>query len=82
MHVPLPEVLQRRLRAETKRTKRPATELARNAIDRWLSEVRREALHKEIAAYARKNAGTPADLDPELEAAAVDPLREERARDY
>jgi predicted DNA-binding protein len=76
LHVPLEEGLYRRLRAEANRTGRPATQLARDAIDRYLAELRRAALHEEIASYAAAAAGTRADLDPGLESAGADHLHE------
>jgi predicted DNA-binding protein len=80
LHVPLPEPLYRRLRAEAERTGRPATEIARDAIDRWLAEQRRATVHEAILSYARANAGSAADLDPELEAAAVEHLQDSESR--
>ena len=52
------------------RGRKPGT--ARYAIESWLREQRKAALHEAIAAYAAKMAGTPADLDPELEAASFE----------
>jgi predicted transcriptional regulator len=76
LHVPLPESLDRRLRLEAERSRRPATELAREAIDRWLVERQRVAVHDGIAVYAAARAGTTDDLDPMLEAAAIEHLAE------
>jgi predicted DNA-binding protein len=72
LHVPLPEGLYRRLRAEAERTRRPATDLAREAIDHWLAEARRESLRNEIAGYAQSVGGSDDDLSPEVEAAAIE----------
>jgi predicted transcriptional regulator len=74
LHVPLPDGLYRRLRAEAERTRRPATDLAREAIDRWLAEARRAAIHEEIASYAAGAAGTSDDLDAGLEAAGIEAM--------
>ncbi len=74
LHVPLPAGLYRRLRAEAQRTRRPATALAREAIDRWLEEARKAALFTEISSYAREVAGTDQDLDERLEVAGVENL--------
>ena len=74
LHVPLPEALHERLRAQAERSARPATAVAREAIERWLAEAHRAAIHEEIARYARGVAGTNADLDPALEAAGVEHL--------
>ncbi len=80
LHVPLPEDLYRRLREEAGRQGRPATEIAREAVDRWLTEARRKAIDDDITAYAQEHAGTQADLDLALEAAAVEHLLETRPR--
>lgn len=71
LHVPLPEPLYRRLRAEAERARRPGTHLAREAIERWLAEQQRRLLHDAIQTYARETAGTRDDLDGEMEAAAI-----------
>ena len=74
LHIPLPDELNRELRAEAKRSGQPATELAREAIRSLLELRKREALHREIAAYATVVAGTQQDLDSDLEAASVEHL--------
>ena len=71
-HLPLPEPTYRRLREVAGRAKQPATVVARYAIETWLREQRKAALHEAIAAYAAKMAGTAADLDPDLQAAALE----------
>jgi hypothetical protein len=73
-HVPLPDSLYMKLRKEAGRIGRPATELAREAIARWLRLRQRQALHDAIAEYASEHAGTGVDLDEELEAAGVEEL--------
>jgi predicted DNA-binding protein len=80
LHVPLPASLHQRLRAEAMRSGRPATTLARNAIEAWIREREREQVSDRIAEYAAEMAGSAADLDPELERAAVDRLRKKRRR--
>lgn len=75
LHVPLPAGLHAALRAEAQRSGRPATELAREAIDRWLTERTRALRQEAIARYAAESAGTPADLDPALLRAAEAHLR-------
>ena len=72
LHVPLPADLNDQLRIEAKRSGRPATEIARDAIRLFLRRCQRQALHEEIAAYARSVAGTAADLDPALEDSALE----------
>ena len=80
LHVPLPEELHKRLQAEAQRSRRPATVLAREAIDRWLAETRAAAIREEIGQYARAHAGTAADLDSSLEAAGIEHLVTPRKR--
>lgn len=76
-HVPLPKKLYARLRTEAASVERPATELARHAIECWLDQQERAALNKAISAYATQWAGTDVDLDQDLEAAGVSLLAEE-----
>ena len=74
LHVPLPEELYRQLQEETRRQHKPATQLARQAIATWLQQQQETALHEAICHYAEQMAGTEADLDLGLEAAAVERL--------
>ncbi len=73
-HLPLPEQTYLRLRAEAERTKVPATTLAREAVDVWLRQQSRQARLDAIAAYANEMAGTPLDLDVDLESAGIEHL--------
>ncbi|MGH9365753.1 MAG: hypothetical protein ACRD1B_10900 [Thermoanaerobaculia bacterium] len=75
-HVPLSGELYEELKSEAKRRGRPATAVARHAIAAWLRQARRLELHEEISAYARRRAGSVADLDPDLEVAGIDALVE------
>lgn len=76
-HVPLPEDLYRALQAEAEQAQQPANALARDAIASWV-ELRRQArIDQAILAYAQATAGTPADLDPALEAASLELLESE-----
>lgn len=77
-HLPLPEDVYVHLRQEAERTKRPATTIARDAIEAWLRERRKAARHEAIADFAREFGGTELDLDPQLEAAAVEHLLHQR----
>ncbi len=74
LHVPLSEPLHERLRAEATRSGRPATTLAREAIEAWIEERQRHAVHDAIAEYAGEMAGSPADLDEDFEKASVEHL--------
>jgi predicted DNA-binding protein len=80
LHVPLPAPLHQRLRAEAARSGRPATTLAREAIEAWIREREREQVSEAIAEYAVAEAGTGADLDTNLERAGLDHLLGKRRR--
>lgn len=71
-HLPLPEELYLALRDEAAALKQPATVVARQAIENWLRERRKMALHEAIAAYAAEHAASAADLDTALEAASLE----------
>jgi hypothetical protein len=73
-HIPLPDQTYDDLKVAARRSKLPATALAREAIDSWLREQRRKARHHAISAYAMEAAGTRLDLDPDLENMAVEHL--------
>ena len=74
LHVPLSGPLHDRLRAEATRSGRPATTLAREAIEAWIAERERNAVHQAIVGYANEMAGSSADLDEDLERAGVEHL--------
>ncbi|MGH9366970.1 MAG: ribbon-helix-helix protein, CopG family [Thermoanaerobaculia bacterium] len=71
-HLPLPEELYEKLREQARRQGRPATAVARRAIEAWLRQVRRMEISEAIASYAAEHAGTKADLDEPLESAGID----------
>lgn len=73
-HVPLPEHLYQQLKAEAAHGQRSANALAREAIAAWLATQERIRLDREVLEYAAAMAGTADDLDPELEAAALELL--------
>jgi predicted DNA-binding protein len=73
-HVPLPAVVYSRLRSEAERQHKPATQLVKQAVEYWLEEQEKLALHEEIARYAAEMAGTCDDLDEQLEVAGVEHL--------
>jgi hypothetical protein len=73
-HLPLPEQTYTALRAEAERTGVPATTLAREAVDCWLRQQRRQARHDAIAVFAAEMAGTHLDLDADLESAGIEHL--------
>ena len=54
--------------------RRPATRLVKQAIDYWLEEQERQAVHEDSAAYAAAVAGPDGDLDPALESTAIEML--------
>lgn len=73
-HLPLPTDVYEGLREMARRLSVPATQLARQALEEWLRQQRVNAVHEELASYARSHVGTAADLDEPLEGAAVEHL--------
>lgn len=73
-HVPLPELVYQRLKSVAKQRHKPATQLARQALEQWLEQQERLAVHEEIALYAATIAGTADDLDESFEAASLEHL--------
>ncbi len=71
LHVPLSEDLYKLLRTEAKQVKKPATVLARQAIEAWLTRRQKVKTHQAIRDYASKFAGTESDLDTDLESASL-----------
>lgn len=76
LHIPISESVHAVLMAHAKATGESATSLARGAIEHLAKEIEREQIRAEIAAFAAEYAGTEWDLDPELEAAGLECLRE------
>jgi len=72
----LPPQLYDALKKEARKRGRPATSVARSAIESWLSRVRASELHEAIASYASKQADSDVDLDTSLEAAGIESLLE------
>jgi protein-disulfide isomerase len=75
-HLPLPEDIYADLHDEAQRSNRPATSVARQAIQSWLHLRRKIARREAIAAFAAEQAGAALDLDVELEAASIEHLFE------
>ena len=73
-HLPLPERTYDELRAEAERAQLPATTVAREAISSWLRARKKTARRQAVMEYATRMAGTRFDLDPILEAAAIEEL--------
>ena len=74
-HVPLPVETYEALREEAEAKGVPATTIVREAVEGWIDDQRTKRLQQEIAAYASEVAGTGADLDSRLEAAAAAELK-------
>lgn len=79
-HLPLANETYERLKEEAARESRPATSVAREAIEEWLRARRKLAVREGIAAYAANVAGSGADLDIGLEKAAIEHLIEHGKR--
>jgi len=74
-HLPLPERVYEALRHQASLVRKPATVVAREAIEVWLQEQERAVVREAIAAYAVQHAGSSVDLDPALERAALEAWR-------
>ena len=74
-HVPLPPETYDALREEAEARGIPATTIVREAVGGWIHDQKAKRLRDEIAVYALDMAGRSADLDPELEAAAMAELK-------
>ena len=61
-YVSLPEHVYTSLREEAEKNNRPATAIARDAIEAWLHDCRKAARHQAITEFARDFAGTDLDL--------------------
>ena len=72
LHLPLSPEIHQMLREEAEISGRPATALAREALQSWLTQQRKQRLHDELAAWATEHAGTSLDLDGELEQAGLE----------
>jgi predicted DNA-binding protein len=68
-HVPLSPEVYERLRLEAQHLQRPATELARIAIESELQKLEAQRIYAEIRAYAEEMGGTLEDIDPDWQAA-------------
>jgi len=79
-HLPLPGAVYDALRREADAAGRPATAVAREAIEQWLRDRQRMMVRESIAAYAARHAGTSVDLDPALESAGLEVLRAKKSR--
>ena len=73
-HIPLPEQLYTRLREVAKRQHRPATQMAKQAVEYWLEEQEKLVLHEEISNYAVNASESFEDLDYQLETVSMEHL--------
>jgi hypothetical protein len=79
-HLPLPERVYEALQREASLLRKPATVVAREAIELWLQERKRTVVREAIAAYAVQHAGSPVDLDLAFERAALEAWRARKPR--
>ena len=73
-HLPLSDEVYQDLRQEALRTGRPATSVARQAIEHWLKARKKTVRHEAIAAFAAEYGGNALDLDFDMEAAFIEQL--------
>lgn len=76
LHVPLSVDVHGALKDAAARTGKSATALAREAIERYLRELKKQAVDAAVEAWAREMAGSEMDLDPMLGDAGLEFLRE------
>lgn len=76
-HVPLSLETYERLKLEAQHLQRPATELARVAIEMQLQKLEAQRIHDEIRAYAEAMGGSEADIDPDWQATSYEVFSQE-----
>jgi predicted DNA-binding protein len=76
-HVPLSPEVYERLKLEAQHLQRPATELARSAIESELQKLEAQRIYAEIRAYAEEMGGTLEDIDPIWQAASLETFAQE-----
>ena len=76
----MPERVYEALQHEASLLRKPATVVAREAIETWLQERKRAVVREAIAAYAVQHAGSSVDHDPVLEGAALEVWRARKPR--
>lgn len=76
LNLPLPQEMHEALFAESREMGVPTTRLVRSVLEDWLGERRRTRRRAEVRRFAMECAGTALDLDPELESAATEELRQ------
>jgi hypothetical protein len=80
LYLSLPKCVYEALRHEASQMRKPATVLAREAIEARLQERKRAVVREAIASYAVRHAGSSVDLDPALERAALEAWRAKKPR--
>jgi predicted transcriptional regulator len=75
-HLPLDTHLYQQLKEAAERCKKPSTVLAREAIEVFLAQLKKQALFDDIQQYAQAMAGTEDDLDPDIEASSIEHLNQ------
>jgi predicted transcriptional regulator len=73
-HVPLSDETWTELKHEARKSRVPATRLAREALEEWLALRRKQARDEAIRRYAEQYGGGPEDLDEALVQAGVEHL--------
>ena len=74
IHLPMPDHLHEALKAEANLTRRPASQIIREALDFWLQTQRKRHLADQIEGYAQQVGGSSLDLDQDLEGAGIECL--------
>ncbi len=74
IHVPLPKELYTWLKEEAKRSRQPATVIAREALESLRKAQLKKQREADLAAFIEANAGTPWDYDPAVGEASLESL--------
>jgi predicted DNA-binding protein len=80
-HVPLPTDVYERLKLEAQHLQRPATEVAREAIEVELLKLEAQRVYAEIRAYAEEMGGSVEDIDPLWQTASLETFAQENWAD-
>jgi len=77
IHIPMPDHLHQALKAEASLTRRPASEIIREALVCWLESVRKRRVADQIRLFAEEVGGSSLDLDQDMERAGIELLHDE-----
>jgi hypothetical protein len=74
LHLSLPSGIYEEIQAESRKLGLPAAVVASQILGEGMRKRHHQKIREKIIEYARRRAGTPADLDTAFEAAGVESL--------